>query len=414
MNSSKTKFTIKDAKLVLNTELVKPGDVLLLTTTEKISGWIRIATSGEYSHGALMLSGDTLLESDIPLVRHRNLPLTGFRMKTDGTAVWYVTYAEHVTSMALYRHPELEEYGPERVKIELGLHEQEFLGLNYSLFGRMVKLVSNPWLKPFRPLFQCWAKRKDRQSRREKRMEGPFCSELVSGFFRRLGLKLFDAEILPAEVLPKQLAFSKLRLVEGAVIAWESIADFIRLKDWDPYQLDLNWVTLSELMNKHRIQSDECKRLLDGMEPYVQSLGQTELTENIVQDWPGREKILNQTMELSERTGQHDMKERGRRLLEQGAEVVEKHKHLKPPFWKAPIVQYWLEFDRAVLLCGHLCTSRFFKRQIRADSTTSEERKKYEKIRRELLQKTQTQLKELKCKITILKRLGQARQKAAR
>src|SRR5207247_281430 len=83
-----------------------------------------------------------------------------------------------------------------------------------------------PWLPtPFEWPLKGFATSLMKRIEKNKKVTGPFCSELVGRFYARLGLPLFDDQRPPHMITPNDLANSKLDEEKNIVVDFDQIRE---------------------------------------------------------------------------------------------------------------------------------------------------------------------------------------------
>jgi hypothetical protein len=211
-------MTMKLPRLVLRTDLIKPGDVLLTRGPGVESAAIAALSGGPFSHAAFFVNPYTTFESDGGIVRYKLINYLGSaehgeKLLPIGEMTGNPIVAE------LRRHPDIQAVPVERFAEALQQEYSESFGKNYSEYHRLIRLANIPG--PLRHLaaetirlYEIWTA--------GEKVTGSFCSELVVRIFDRLGLELFETKQRPEEITPNALARSKLS-VEPAVIASDDV-----------------------------------------------------------------------------------------------------------------------------------------------------------------------------------------------
>ncbi|MGA8494698.1 MAG: hypothetical protein WB764_04405, partial [Xanthobacteraceae bacterium] len=204
--------------VVLRTDLLKRGDVLLTFGGEKESELITKLSDGPFSHAALVLNQFMTFESGGGLIGHRLIRPIGSAIVAGEFRI-LAKIPGKATEGAVYRHPMMEKVSEDQFAKTLSVEMQESYGRNYSALYRLVE-ISNLSPRAQRLLISLF-----RRFENQEPVRGPFCSELVARFFAKLGLPLFDTDLAPEKVTPNALPEpkSKLVLVENAVLSSKGI-----------------------------------------------------------------------------------------------------------------------------------------------------------------------------------------------
>jgi hypothetical protein len=206
--------------LILRTDLLRRGDVLLTRGGEKDSALIARLSDGPFSHAALVVNKAMTFESDGGLIGHRPISLLGLG-EVAGQFRPLGRIPGEAKDGAVYRHPLMEKVPKDEFRTALAAQMGESYGKDYSELYRLVQLSNLP--PQVQPLLASFV----RLFENEEKIAGPFCSELVARFFARLGLSLFDPDRPPEQVSPNALATSNLVLVEGAAV----FSDGVRIRE---------------------------------------------------------------------------------------------------------------------------------------------------------------------------------------
>jgi hypothetical protein len=203
--------------IVLRVDLIRRGDVLLTHGSDIKSKAVAKFSGGQFSHAALCVNQYMTFESDMDVIGHRLIHVLGIANLGKEQATLGRIPGD-VAHCAVYRHPSMEAVSEKSFSEALALEMQESYGKDYSELYRLVGLSNLP--PSIQSLIDQVARLYERKS---ENVHGPFCSELVSRFFGRVGLSLFDDDRRPEAISPSDLAKSKLELVEGACLQSEGI-----------------------------------------------------------------------------------------------------------------------------------------------------------------------------------------------
>jgi hypothetical protein len=211
---------------MLRSEMIEPGDVFLMHGGGWESKTIATFSAGPFSHAALVVNQAMLFESDGGIIGHKAIHWLGSG-EIAGKPARLARLMTDPKRLALYRHPDLRKLPPGAFEAALRAELDESYGRDYSEMYRLVPLANFPdWLKP---LVADAFKRYERNTLREQ-IPGPFCSELVSRVYERMGLALFRKARPPAEISPNDLAKSNLIRVEGAVVSSSSVVHYVPME----------------------------------------------------------------------------------------------------------------------------------------------------------------------------------------
>lgn len=250
---------------MLRTDVVRPGDVLLSHGGGAFSKAIATATEGPFSHAAFVINAALTFESDKGVIGHRLLRPLGFG-KAGDEVVRLAEVPGEPSYFAIFRHPRIAEISSEQFAKVVEEVMSDNYGLDYSQLQRLVPLGT--FAAGLDVLVAHFARLLDHF--KQDAIHGPFCSELVTRFYERLGLPLFTGNHRPSEVSPNDLSRSALNVVPEAVIASKDVRDF------RPALFSrVGWgiVTPNEdalAVNMHNTRRD--KRALDALEAAVNDL----------------------------------------------------------------------------------------------------------------------------------------------
>jgi len=266
-------------RLVLRTDLIRPGDVLLSLGRKMKSRLIDHYTGNRgYSHASLCVGSYFTYESDGNLIGNRHIyphahvARRYFLTRRDE----YGLPSGDPVSFRLFRHPEMCEFDSSRPtpKFEAALRKlaKETLGGDYSQLSRMVGLAKTGVVQ--RLLLNSFAELADKMDRKQK-VNLSFCSELVALFFEYLGLQLFRDGRRPEQVTPNDLADGAKCLLEevpDCVVRWPPDLEFERVdrkknliwKNFPPEQED----PFEKFMNKTRVQKRSSDDLIEQLRKF--------------------------------------------------------------------------------------------------------------------------------------------------
>jgi hypothetical protein len=252
---------------LLRTDMVQPGDVVLMLGSEKKSGAIASFSGGRYSHAALCITSDMIFESDGGIIDRKLLQIVGWATM-GGLQVRLGAVPGRPNQFALYRHPRMSEISEARFRQVLLEEMSDSYGKDYSEMFRLAPLAQTaPAIKAALDFYY----RMEHKLRYAENVPGPFCSELVARFYDRLGLPLFSQPTRPELVSPNHLAASNLERIEDAVAASAGLSiqpasatpfdGWLRSPEWkDPFASYLNWQRKLEVSLD---QLDEMKASID-------------------------------------------------------------------------------------------------------------------------------------------------------
>jgi hypothetical protein len=203
--------------------MIEPGDVLLTHGGGWESKTIAILSGGEFSHAALVVNQGVVFESDGGVIGHKAIQWLGWGT-IDGKRTRFARLLTDPKRLAVYRHPGLRNLPAGTFDAALRAEQEHSYGRDYSEMYRLVPLANVPdQLKPF---IAAAFKLYEGNTLAQQMIPGPFCSELVSRVYERMGLALFAKGRPAAEISPNHLAKSNLMRVEGAVISSSSVVGF--------------------------------------------------------------------------------------------------------------------------------------------------------------------------------------------
>ncbi|MBL9113925.1 MAG: hypothetical protein JNJ83_02890 [Verrucomicrobiaceae bacterium] len=205
--------------LLIATNELQRGDVLLMHGGGKDAKAISHFTGGPYSHAALCLGGHGIWESDGDIIGTKFMVSVGYCHR-DGRQLLLATIPGNPESCEVYRHSGMAEISEERFMEVFAAEVRRFHGMNYSEYRRLLPMVKAGWF--WKRILYWVASRRDRRAV-GKKVHGAFCSELVASFYARLGLSLFDEPKELAAVTPLTLAQSKLEKQDGLVLESKSV-----------------------------------------------------------------------------------------------------------------------------------------------------------------------------------------------
>ena len=234
--------------LLLCTDRVRGGDVLLTLGSEKKSAAIARFSGGRYSHAALCVNSEMIFESDGGVVDRKFFEDLGWATIA-GSPARLGAVPGRPAQFALYRHPRMSDVSESRFKEALLEEMSESYGKDYSEMFRLAALAQTaPAIKAVLDSYY----RIEHKLRHAENVPGPFCSELVARVYERLGLSLFSKLKRSEQVSPSDLAESNLEKIEDVVVPSNGLSiqsspvspfdAWIRSPEWkDPFALYLNW-----------------------------------------------------------------------------------------------------------------------------------------------------------------------------
>jgi hypothetical protein len=210
--------------LVIRTDRLQRGDVLLTADDEIKSRLTRTFSGGKFSHAAMCVDQTTTFESDTGIIGFRFIELLA-DTTIDGRTTRLGRAPGGGTTCKVYRHPEMRNVPDSQFTDVLAAEMRESYGKEYSQLYRLIQIARAPWMiKPLEWVLKPPVVWIFRYLERKKRISGPFCSELVGRFFSRLGLSLFHEQRDPQRTAPNDLAArSQLVLVRDVVLKSEQI-----------------------------------------------------------------------------------------------------------------------------------------------------------------------------------------------
>jgi hypothetical protein len=207
---------------VLRSEMIEPGDVLLTHGGGSGSEMIATMSVGEFSHAALVVNQAMLFESDGGVIGHKAIRWLGWGTIA-GKPARLACLLTDPKRLALYRHPGLRNLPAGTFEAALRAELEHSYGRDYSEMYRLVPLANLP--DKLKPLVAAAFKLYERSTLTQQ-IPGPFCSELVSRVYERMGLALFEQGRPAEEISPNHLAKSNLVRVEEAVISSSSVVGY--------------------------------------------------------------------------------------------------------------------------------------------------------------------------------------------
>jgi hypothetical protein len=210
--------------LMLRSDLILPGDILLTKSIEKESGLIAVLSGGDFSHAALVINQALTFESDGDIIGFRPISWIGWgSVYNEGTRLAQV--AGNPAICAIFRHPDMGKISDANFAAALRQEMKESFRRNYSELYRLVRLANLS--APVVSFATAAAKLYHHARKLENQITGPFCSELVAKFFNRLDLKLFSDPLSPCDITPNRLANSPvLRNEKRLVVESSCVSDF--------------------------------------------------------------------------------------------------------------------------------------------------------------------------------------------
>jgi len=95
---------LAQGSLVLRTDKLRPGDVLLTDSGGKTAKWIKLLNWGDFSHAAILVSPVEILESHDDRIGHRGLNSAGF-LQAGGMEIECVAVPLPCRNATVLRHP---------------------------------------------------------------------------------------------------------------------------------------------------------------------------------------------------------------------------------------------------------------------------------------------------------------------
>jgi len=206
---------------MLRLNALRAGDVILTRGLEKMSTAIAHLSDGEFSHAALCTAANIVFESDGGLVGFKVLENLGWTKTIHGEGQ-LGRLPDAAKNCAVYRHPKMQSVSADRFAAVLEQEMLESFGKHYSEMFRLIRLANiNDSAKhlvgSFLRLHHRWYLKDN--------IPGPFCSELVARFYKRLDLPLFQSGKLPDQISPNDLTRSLLIRVNDAVLTRDQLID---------------------------------------------------------------------------------------------------------------------------------------------------------------------------------------------
>ncbi len=203
---------------MLDTSLLRTGDVLLSRSTDKISPWIAGLTGGRFSHASIYFKDYQIFEAVTDGVGFSELEPVRVEMQNNRYRV--LCSASKFEDIALYRCPDNLRTAPGNDDFKLLLALQaSFYSANGSEYSRgkgFENVVRLPRWVPdvVKQRLLKIAGDTVLGDRRKILVEEYFCSELIVSILPRLGLPVLkDPTLCPDEISPNNLADSKLSLL---------------------------------------------------------------------------------------------------------------------------------------------------------------------------------------------------------
>jgi len=209
-------------RTVLRSEMIEPGDVLLTHGGGWESEIISNLSGGDFSHAALVVNQAMLFESDGGVIGHKAIQWLGWGTIA-GEQARLARLLTNPKRWAVYRHSRPRTLADGTFAAALRDEIEHSYGRDYSEMYRLVPLADLPDL--LKPLVSAAFQFHERHTLADQ-IPGPFCSELVSRVYERMGLALFEHGQPAAEISPNHLAKSNLVLVEGAIVSSSSVVAY--------------------------------------------------------------------------------------------------------------------------------------------------------------------------------------------
>jgi hypothetical protein len=262
-------------KLVLRTERMQPGDILLTRGAGAQSALIDFATrptspgiAGKppgYSHAAIIISQSSTFESDGGIVGFRAIRGLGWIM-LEGKDCYIAEIPGKPTFCRLYRHPLMGNVSPNLLRETFDSEIRNSWGKDYSEYHRLVRLAF--------PDVSTLGRTKNVVANAVALLEewfiydklhGPFCSELIARIFSRLDLPLFNGTVAPDKVTPNALAQSNLSYLPDVVLDGSTVQGFRP-------EPDSGLIGLLDLLGEERGQQRRTTRAVEGVQQILDDL----------------------------------------------------------------------------------------------------------------------------------------------
>lgn len=223
---------------LVDVDVLRPGDVLLLRGRKPHSKAIAKRTGGRFSHAAIwMPTGEKqitaflLAEADSAGVGFTPLLPIGIQYAPDRGASLKPMRSVYsipgkATEYVLLRHPGMAGVTWERLNHASEAIQRAVFYRTYSAYPRLLEAVNLSASAAM--LAKAFAKLAER-ARRDTGPRGAFCSELVAMYFAQLNLELFSLEKRPEQVSPNDLCSDScyLEVVENAFLSVDDLVGAI-------------------------------------------------------------------------------------------------------------------------------------------------------------------------------------------
>jgi hypothetical protein len=220
---------------ILDSELLRAGDVLLTRGVGREAVAIAMGTGGPFSHAAIWLPrvGNTLNAQRIAyleLFESEDLglgatPLQRVEVLVTNGSRKIGLLIPNITAASIYRHPGIQylddttlEHAANRLR-----SKEEHLG--YSELDRLALAAKTLGLRSF---LENYLRSKDKRD--VYLVPGSFCSELVAKYFQEVKLGLFWPEKRPENVSPNDLSRSFLEHTDGIIIHDEEVVEITNVE----------------------------------------------------------------------------------------------------------------------------------------------------------------------------------------
>lgn len=249
---SKTKFIIS--------ERLRPGDVILLDSDTARARLIKIGQNGPWYHPALVLNQFTVFESDGMGIGRTPLQQMGMA-RVGGKLVSLSRPSCNPTDFCVLRHPNLENIDAQKLDEALGAFVTKYAGLDYSDVSRLMEAAFLP-KHVRRALASIVSAVADPMVRRfaDRKIPGPFCSELIAAFFDGVGHSAFGDNRKPETVAPSHLADAAISVLEqrADAIVVDPIIE-VEPNDIASGMSREEWLPVEKHVRRQRVQAEEVR-----------------------------------------------------------------------------------------------------------------------------------------------------------
>jgi hypothetical protein len=257
-------FVYSDNKtdLLLRSEYLFPGDIILSTTRRPVSHLIRIGSFGPYSHAALVINGTAVFEAKSDGLGYTSIfPKRCERDSYDATKCLILSEVtdSHMYRVGVFRHREAYKLRPEHIKTTIDKLTQQEFGLQYPPLhkpGAAADIPLPPFVYDGIEKALSWSKVPISNP-------GSFCSEFVAKVYKELNLTIHHPPVPPNMVSPNSLARSVyLAFLDSLVVEPDPYAEEIKTQ-LDTLQ-DMPFISRDtlETMREARIVLEKAKAFL--------------------------------------------------------------------------------------------------------------------------------------------------------